>query len=206
MAPSERLGELEARARVGRILIDLVVEDAEAIGLPLFLIRRPHGQIVHKPKAGVIGVERGAPRFALRKDRAELRQSEGGLRFVGGLEVSEIGGRRCRLQNVVGIARRNFRARISKPARRIVRVNGDQPGESLKHALRIALGEGCSSSLAQRVWGLIRQIIAVLRHLRREPNAIVGEIGVAIIALQGFGAAGDSENQHETQEPQRPRA
>ncbi len=123
------------------------------------------------------------------------------MRFVGGLEVSEIGGRRCRLQNVVGIARRNFRARISKPARRIVRVNGDQPGESVKHALRIALGEGCSSSLAQRVWGLIRQIIAVLRHLRREPNAIVGEIGVAIIGLQGFGAAGDSENQHETQEP-----
>ena len=73
----ELLGKGEADARIGRLVVDLVVEDAEAVLLPQSLVGLADVEVVAPVERGLIGVERAAPRAVAREQVAERRQRLG---------------------------------------------------------------------------------------------------------------------------------
>ena len=73
----ELLGEGEADARIGRFVVDLVVEDAEAVLLAQGLVGLADVEIVAPVERGLVGVERAAPGAVPRLEIAERRQRRG---------------------------------------------------------------------------------------------------------------------------------
>src|SRR5271163_1935312 len=57
----ERLGKIEAYAGRSRLVVHLVIDDAEAVLLPEILVNLARVLVVATVEAGTIGVERGAP-------------------------------------------------------------------------------------------------------------------------------------------------
>ena len=67
----QRLGELEANPRRGGIIVDLVVGDAKSIFFAQILVGLADVEVVAPVETGAIGVERGTPHFAPRKQIAQ---------------------------------------------------------------------------------------------------------------------------------------
>ena len=73
----QRLGEIEADARRRRFVVDLVVDDAEAVLLAHVLVDLARVFVVVTVEAGAVGVERRAPHFVAGEEIAERRQRLG---------------------------------------------------------------------------------------------------------------------------------
>ena len=76
----QRLGELEAGARRGGIIVDLVVENAEAVFFAQFGVGGAHGLRVHAVERCLVGVERKPPELLPGVEFAEQVQRGGFLR------------------------------------------------------------------------------------------------------------------------------
>ncbi len=134
----QRLGKLETDARRGRILVDLVIENTEAISLAFLGVGRADGGDIDKVETRLVSIQRQAPELALGEEIANLRE-RGRLFGLGrGLLIGKIGGCRRGLVDIVGIARRAHRAGIGKPSGRVLRTDGDQSGQRFECGIGIA--------------------------------------------------------------------
>ena len=83
---------MEAGARRGRIRIDGVVENTEAVLVAQLLVGLPHVRDLAQIERIAVGIERRPPQFALREGAAEEQQRVGLLAAVAGALIRDIGG------------------------------------------------------------------------------------------------------------------
>src|SRR6185437_5370343 len=114
----QRIGEIEADAGIGGLVVDLVIEDAEAVFLAQILISGAHVGIVLAREAGVIGVKRDAPGFVARLQIAERRQRFG-LRWRAlGVLIGGVGGGRGVGEEFVAAFRLGVVGGLAEPCER----------------------------------------------------------------------------------------
>ena len=206
LAELQRIRELEADARRGRIRIDLVVDDAEAVLLAQILIGRADIGVVDTIEAGAVGVERGAPALTIGVDLAEERQR---LRLVGrgrGALIGGVGGvdgafaQDVFLAAVLGLDREGC-ARIAEPGCGILLVDADRGAEQRQGPALIAARQRRQSLGGELGGRALDEVACLLPQRRLEADHIACEI----VLNEGFvGEGRRNENRREPGPEQRP--
>src|SRR5277367_5193120 len=205
----ERLGKIEAYPGRSRLVVHLVIDDAEAVLLPEILVDLARVLVVATVEAGAIGVEGGAPGLLPREEIAEqgerLGLGGGGARAaVGGIG----GGLAARDHVVTSVRLRVVRLRAElgerEPCAGILRIGGDRCAEKRAGVLESLVGDSRRRILAQLIRGLALDLRPDLRGLFaqrfREPDDVAREI-LAGIGLDVRGPNLSAEgNQHEGEE------
>lgn len=146
----DRLREGEAGPRGGRVGIDLVIEDAEAVLRPQGLVGLPDRTGLGQGEARRVGVQRRAPGFLLGLCRPQGRQRRRGVGGRAGALVGAVGGGRHPTAQarpaliVVVLERAQGRrgpARIGLPVARVGRVGRHRGGERRQRFVRLVGGE-----------------------------------------------------------------
>ena len=201
----KRLGEGEADARISRFVVDLVVEDAEAVLRAHRLVNLPDIEIVAPVKRSLQGVERAEPGAVPRQKIAEGRQRcrlgvgrHGAL--IGGVsgdsalgdQIPAVVGLR-----VVGLDRD---IGVAEPVRRILRRRGHGGRGELRGDVEVARDNGGGGRLAQIVRSLARGLRADLAGLglqrRRNPHRVACHVLVDI-GLDVGGQGGSHEKERD---------
>jgi len=199
----QRLGESEAGPRRRGFVIDLVVEDAEAVFFAHVLVDVARVFVVAPLQAGAIGVEGRAPHLVAGEEIAEQRE---GFRLLSGAAGALIGG--------VSRALAALKVIVAVVRLRVVRL-GAEPGERQPRA-RVLRG-ACHRRAEERAGvlefggddrggGVLAQLLGALsldlradlgRFLAQclgEPHDVAGEVFSHIgLDLGGEGAAGGDQ-------------
>ena len=138
------LGELEAGARRGRVGIDGVVENAEAVLVAQLLVALAHLRDFAQVERKAVGIERRTPQLAVREGAAEQHQRVGLLAGIAGALIRDVGGGRGALEEiralaVVGRADLQDGARQAQPVAGFARRDRDDLRQRLHPGAEIAL-------------------------------------------------------------------
>ncbi len=128
VAQGKRFGKLEARARRGGLIVDLVVENAKPMFFAEILINVAHLRDIGEIKARAVSIERGTPHASLGVDFAEPGERHRLLRLGAGPLISEIGSRRTLRLELIIVLHRDRRARIGDPGARVLGIGRDDRG------------------------------------------------------------------------------
>ena len=118
VAQGKRFGKLEARARRGGLIVDLVLENAKPMLFAEVLIDIAHLRDIGNIEARAIGIEGGTPHASLGKDFAEPGERHRLFRLGTRPLIGDIGGRRTLRLELIIVLRRDRRARIGDPGAR----------------------------------------------------------------------------------------
>ena len=153
----ERFREVEADARQSRLVVDLVIEDAEPVLGAHRLVGLAHVNGIPAVERGFQGVERGAPLLVAGEQIGELSKRVGlGVRRRRML-ISGISGRRASRDHFIAVVRLGVIGRgsdpgVSEPVGRVLGRGGDRCAGEL-------LG-GRRNRLRRQPWRLRRAIAA----------------------------------------------
>ncbi len=141
-------------------VVDLVVENAEAVLLAHRLVGLAHVDVVAPVERGLEGVERAPPDFVPGEQVAERRERQGLRVGRRGMLVGGVGGGRAARDEFLAIVRLGVVGLdrdigVGEPARRIFRRGGHRGGGELLGGVELACGRGGGSGLAQIVRRLI---------------------------------------------------
>ena len=197
LAALQRLGELEADARRGGIVIDFIVENAEAIFGAQIFVNAAHGAIVRCIEAGAIGVQRQPIQRLRVVDRTEEGERRGFLILVVSALISGVsGGDRGLIQApaIVGIGggRGPRGTRIIEPGLAVARCCGDDGAKRQERGARIARDhrEAITTQISRGSTGKRR---AVFPDLFFETNDVGGKIVANIGFLLRKSGCGDEK-------------
>ena len=202
----ERLGKIEAHPGRSRLVVHLVIDDAEAVLLPEILVDLARVLVVATVEARAIGVEGGAPGLVPREEIAEqgerLGLGGGGARAaVGGVG----GGLAARDHIVTPVRLRIVRLRAElgerEPCAGVLRIGGDRRAEKRAGVLESLVGDRRRRILAQLIRGLALDLRPDLRGLFaqrfREPDDVAREILAGIrLDVRGPGRSAEGD-EHE---------
>ena len=208
----DRVGEIEASARRGGFVVDLVVENAEAVLLAqVFVGRADVGEIIAL-QAGAIGIERGAPFFVAGEHVGERRQSR---RLVVGIRAQLVGGvggggaaRDIFVASVrFGIVRERRDMGKGEPGNGVFGIGGDQ-GARERHRRfeigRVGLGAQRFAQIVGRFAGENFRRVRLFAQGFGEPDHVARQILVEIgFRLGGEGrAAAKGQGRQNGEKPQ----
>ena len=194
----ERLGEVETDARISRFIVDLVIDDAEAVFLAQVFVSLADVLAVAPLEAGAVGFKRGAPVLMPHKEIGEQGERARLIGRAAGALIGGIGRRGRALHQLPAPVRLRVvgggaESREGDPVDVILRRGGDGGAKPGLGALVVARADGGFGVAAQLLRAASLQPGADGRALLAqgfgEPHRVAGEI-LALIGLAVGGRAG----------------
>ena len=175
---------MEAGTRRGRFVIDLVVENPEAVLFAQALIGGAHRRHVVACKTCTIGIERRPPLLARSIDVGQQHERR---RFIGLCAcplISKIGGNSGVVLQLIdrrrvgGNGKRG--ARIGKPIACILDVGRDDLRKHPQRRLRIVSGRGCKHLAPHLIERLLEMRVRIFTHLAFQTDGIARQLLVCV--------------------------
>ncbi len=193
------LGELEAGARRGRVGIDRVVQQPEAVLFAQALVLLAHLGDLALLERNAQRVERRSPQRAIGIAAPDQQQALGLLAGIAGALVGDIGGGRGALEQeralaVIAGADLQHGLGETKPVRAVVGRDRHDLSEDLHAAAEVVALEGGVGIAPQR-GGRLRHLAGLGLDLRFQLERGVGEIATFERFVGGEGGDGQKRNE-----------
>ncbi len=182
---------------LAELVVDLVVEDAEAVLLPQSLVGLADVEIVAPIERGLIGVERAAPCAVAREQVAERRERLGLRIRARRALVGGVGGGRALGHEVpaivgLGVVGLDRDPGVGDPVRGVLRRGGHRGGGESRGDIVLAGDPGGGRCLAQVVRGLASGLRADPGRLDLQRLGETHRVARHVLVDVGLDVRGDS--------------